>query len=131
MCRTAGSSLELLSNHCWNVTSLSLFYRYYFCRCSSKLVELLPLPFVTLIGCMIFVLLDVIRIIMSIVSVLAQLHPGILSLQNALIWLMIWMDLSLELIRTFNIFGFFHYDKTFKSRPTYYVIVNSFFLTRV
>ena len=28
-----------------NVASLSLFYRYYFCRCSSELDQLVPLPF--------------------------------------------------------------------------------------
>ena len=48
ICRTTGPSLavslELLS-HCRNVASLSLFYRYYFGRCSSELVELVPLPF--------------------------------------------------------------------------------------
>ena len=31
--------------HRRNVASLSLFYRYYFGRCSSKLVELVPLPY--------------------------------------------------------------------------------------
>ena len=31
--------------HCWNVASLSLFYRYYFGRCSSELAQLVPLPF--------------------------------------------------------------------------------------
>ena len=28
-----------------NVASLSLFYRYYFGRCSSELAQLFPLPF--------------------------------------------------------------------------------------
>ena len=46
--RTVGpslaASLEPLS-HCWNVASISLFYRYYFGRCSSKLAQLVPLPF--------------------------------------------------------------------------------------
>ena len=32
-------------NHCQNVASLSLFYRYYFGRCSSELAQLVPLPF--------------------------------------------------------------------------------------
>ena len=45
--RTVGpslaASLEPLAHH-WNVASLSLFYRYYFGRCSSKLVQLVPLP---------------------------------------------------------------------------------------
>ena len=38
------ASLEPLA-HCWNVASLSLFYRYYFGRCSSELAQLVPLPF--------------------------------------------------------------------------------------
>ena len=48
ICRTVGPSLapslEPLA-HCRNVTSLSLFYRYYFGRCSSELGQLVPLPF--------------------------------------------------------------------------------------
>ena len=44
--RTVGSSLatslECLA-HCWNVASLSLFYRYYFGRCLSELAQLVPL----------------------------------------------------------------------------------------
>ena len=36
-------SLETLA-HCQNVTSFSCFYRYYFARCSSELVEMVPLP---------------------------------------------------------------------------------------
>ena len=48
ICRTVGpslaTSLEPLA-HCRNVASLSLFYRYYFGRCSSELVELVPLPY--------------------------------------------------------------------------------------
>ena len=48
ICRTVGpslaASLEPLTHH-RNVTSLSLFYRYYFGRCSSKLAQLIPLPF--------------------------------------------------------------------------------------
>ena len=47
-CRTVGpsraASFEHL-DHCRNVTSLSLFYRYYFGRCSSALAQLVPLPF--------------------------------------------------------------------------------------
>ena len=38
------ASLEPLA-HRQNVPSLSLFYRYYFGRCSSELVQLVPLPF--------------------------------------------------------------------------------------
>ena len=37
-------SLEPLTYR-WNVASLSLFYRYYFGRCSSELVELVPLSY--------------------------------------------------------------------------------------
>ena len=37
-------SLEPLARH-RNVASLSLFYRYYFSRCSSELAQLVPLPF--------------------------------------------------------------------------------------
>ena len=38
------NSLEPLSRH-QNVASLSLFYRYYFGRCSSELAQLVLLPF--------------------------------------------------------------------------------------
>ena len=48
ICRTVGpslaASLEPLA-HCQNVASLSLFYRYYFGRCSSELAKLVPLPY--------------------------------------------------------------------------------------
>ena len=48
ICRTVGlslaASLEALA-HCRNVVSLSLFYRYYFGRCSSELAQLVSLPF--------------------------------------------------------------------------------------
>ena len=48
ICRTVGpsfaASLEPLGHH-WNVASLSLFCRYYFVRCSSKLAQLVSLPF--------------------------------------------------------------------------------------
>ena len=47
ICRTVGPSLaaciELLA-HRQNVVSLSLFYSYYFARCSSELAQLVPLP---------------------------------------------------------------------------------------
>ena len=50
ICRTTGpsfaASLEPLAHH-RNVASLSLFYRYYFGRCSSGLTQLVPLPFST------------------------------------------------------------------------------------
>ena len=48
ICRIAGpslaASLEPLARH-RNVTSLSLFYKYYFGRCSSALTQLVPHPF--------------------------------------------------------------------------------------
>ena len=48
ICKTVGpslaTSLELLT-HCQNVTSLGLFYRYYFDRFSPELAQLVPLPF--------------------------------------------------------------------------------------
>ena len=89
-CRTVGpslaASLEPLA-HRRNVASLSLFYRYYFGRCSSELAELVPLILegdllVILKDCMIFLLpfLDVTRMSMSTVSFLAQLDSGILYL---------------------------------------------------
>ena len=47
-CRTIrpslAASLEPLA-HDQNVVSLSIFYRYYFGRCSSELGQLVPLPF--------------------------------------------------------------------------------------
>ena len=48
ICRIVGpslaASLEPLA-HRRNVASLSLFYRYYFGRCSSELAQLVPLSF--------------------------------------------------------------------------------------
>ena len=48
ICRAVGpllaASLEPLT-HCRNVASLSLFCTYYFGRCSSELVQLVPVPF--------------------------------------------------------------------------------------
>ena len=48
ICSTVGpslaASLEPLA-HRRNVATLSLFYRYYFGRCSSELAELVPLPY--------------------------------------------------------------------------------------
>ena len=64
-----GASFDLMA-HSRHVASLSVFYRYYFGRCSSEMA-LVPLPFsgskvgllVILIDCMIFLspLLDVTR----------------------------------------------------------------------
>ena len=48
ICRTVSlslaASLEPLAHH-RNVDKLSLFYRYYFGRCSSELAQLVPLPY--------------------------------------------------------------------------------------
>ena len=48
VCRTVGPSLTAFLEplaHRGNVVSLSLFYRYYFGRCSSELAQLVPLPY--------------------------------------------------------------------------------------
>ena len=45
ICRTVGPSLATSLEPCSNVASLSLFYRYYFGRCSSELAQMVPLPF--------------------------------------------------------------------------------------
>ena len=48
ICRTVGLSLAASCEplaHSWNVTALSLFYRYCFGRCSSVLAQLVPLPY--------------------------------------------------------------------------------------
>ena len=48
ICRTVGPSLAASLEpfgHRRNVASLSFFYRYYFGRCSSELVQLVPLPY--------------------------------------------------------------------------------------
>ena len=75
------ASLEPLAYH-QNVANLSLFYRYYFGRCSSELAELVGALLVIPIDCMILMslFLDVTRMAMSTVSSLVQLHPGILWL---------------------------------------------------
>ena len=91
ICRTVGpslaASLEPLA-HRRNVASLSLFYRYYFGRCSSELAQLVPLPFFrgrsTRYSDRLYdfsvKFLDVTRISLSTVSFLAQLDSGILCL---------------------------------------------------
>ena len=78
-------SLEPLT-HYQNVATLSLFYRYYFGRCSSELAELVPLPYSQVSSTHYsdrlydFSALDVTRMSMSTVSSLAQLDSGILCL---------------------------------------------------
>ena len=89
ICMTVGPSLAAsLEPLAQDVTTLSLFYRYYFGRCSSELARLVPLPFlegdllVTLIDRMIFLslFLDVTGMSISTVTFLAQLGSGILCL---------------------------------------------------
>ena len=46
--KTVGPSLDVSIEslaHRWNITSLSLLYKYYFGRCSSELAQLVPLPY--------------------------------------------------------------------------------------
>ena len=43
VCLSLTASLAPMA-HCWNVASLSLFYRCYFGRCSTVLAQLVPLP---------------------------------------------------------------------------------------
>ena len=85
--------------YCRNKVSLSLFYRYYFGRYSSDLAHLVPLPFslgtstcyserlydFSVKDCMTFLspFLDITKMLMSTVSFLAQLNPGILCLNIA------------------------------------------------
>ena len=48
ICRIVGPSLAASLEHLahrWIATSLSLFYRYYFGRCSYELAQLVPFPF--------------------------------------------------------------------------------------
>ena len=85
ICRTVGASLaaslEPLDHH-QNVATLSLFYRYYFGRCSSELTQLVPPPFSRERSTRYSIrlheflrrFLDVIRMAMSTVFFLAQLN---------------------------------------------------------
>ena len=61
ICWTVGTSIAASLKplaHCQNISSLSLFYRYYFGRCSFELVKLVPLievgVLITVIDCMTF-----------------------------------------------------------------------------
>ena len=96
------TSLELLA-HCWNVASLSLFYRYYFGICRFHFLFLEEDLLIILIDYMIFPspFLDIARMSMSTVSFLTQLDSGIICLLNAFFWSMIEMALSLELTDTY------------------------------
>ena len=74
VCPSLAASLEPLA-HRRNLASLSLFYRYYFGRCSSELAELVPLPYSRYSDR----LHDFsVTIRMSTVSFLTQLDSGIL-----------------------------------------------------
>ena len=87
VCPSLAASLEAMA-HCRNLATSSLFYRYYFGRCSSGIAQLVSLPYfrrsllIILINFMIFPwpFLDGKRMSMSIVSFLSQLHSRILWL---------------------------------------------------
>ena len=85
------ASLEPLA-HCHNIVSLSLFYRYYFGRCSFELVELAPLPCsrgrstrYSISSNFLLPFLHVIRMSVSTstISFWLELDSGILSLKSA------------------------------------------------
>ena len=84
ICRTVGPSLAASLEP----LSLSLFYRYYFGRCSSELAQLVPLPYSRRgstrysdrLHDFLSPFLDVSRMSMSTVSFLVQLDSGILCL---------------------------------------------------
>ena len=79
---------EHVLSHRRNVASLTLFYRYYFGRCSSELTQLVPVHFSRerstrysdRLHDFSVTILDVTRMSMSTVSFLAQLDSGILCL---------------------------------------------------
>ena len=91
ICVTVGpslaGSLEPLAHH-RNVASLTLFYRYCFGRCSLELAQLVPSPFSRgrstrysdRLHYFLSSFLDVTRMSMPKVSILAQLNSGILCL---------------------------------------------------
>ena len=85
------ASLEPLA-HCHNIVSLSLFYRYYFGRCSFELAELAPLPCsrgrstrYSISSNFLLPFLHVIRmsVLTSTISFWLELDSGILSLKSA------------------------------------------------
>ena len=89
-----------------NAASLSFLYSYYFGRCSSELILLAhslgsSTHYSNRLYDFLSPFLDVIRMPTSIVSFLAHLDPGILSLQNAFLW-----PIS-ALLYDFNIFLLF------------------------
>ena len=74
----------------------NLFLRYYFGRCSSELNSIFSWVVHSLFWWVIFLpsFLVVIRMPMSTVSFHAQLDPGILCLQDAFLWPLIWIDIG-------------------------------------
>ena len=89
--RTVGTSLAVSLEplaHCRNVASLSLFYRFYFRRCSWELAQLVPLSYSWGMSTRYYYrlhyfvspFLDVTRVSMSTASFLTQLDSGILWL---------------------------------------------------
>ena len=113
ICRTIGPSLAAsLAAHNWNVASLSPFYRYCLVNVLQNWLNWFNFLFlkggqlVILINCMISLspFLDVTRMSLSTVSFLAQLDSGILYLENAFLWPMIFLvALSLELTDIFSL----------------------------
>ena len=86
VCPSLATSLESLT-HCQIVASLSLFYWYYFGRCSSELAQLAPFPFLRGMSTRysdrshdFSVTIPITRMSMSTVSFVAQLDSGILCL---------------------------------------------------
>ena len=98
--RTAGPSLAPSLKplaHRRNVASLSLFYRYYFSKCSSEFAQLVPLPFFWGMSTPYFERLPdfsvtiPIRISMLTVCFLAQVYSGIFCTWNAFLWPIIYL----------------------------------------
>ena len=112
------ASLEPLA-HCRNVASWSLFYMYYFGKCSSELAQLVPFLASTSFhfhfwgrsslysdrlhdfSVTIPPLLDAISMSISTFSFLAQLDSRSFCQHNVFYWPMIYMALSLEVTDTF------------------------------
>ena len=93
VCRTDGPTLDAFLEplgHHGDVASVSLFYRYYFARCLSKLAEMLPIAYsceksdrYSDIMMFLSAFLDVSRMSLSMVPFLAQIDSWILYLENA------------------------------------------------
>ena len=80
--------------HCQNITSWSLFYRYYFSRYSSELAQLVPLPYSRVRSTNCRHRLDdfsvtICRCYKDVKDHLAQLELEILSPESAFLWPMI------------------------------------------